>query len=95
MPISDSGTVTAGMMVAQRLRRNMKMTMTTSATVSSSVNCTSATDARMVWVRSDMTFILTAAGIEAWSTGIIALMRLTVSITLAPGCRWIARMIAR
>ena len=65
MPISDSGTVTAGIMVAQKLRRNMKMTITTSATVSSNVNCTSATDARMVWVRSEMTFILTAAGIEA------------------------------
>ena len=35
MPISDSGTVTAGMTVAQKLRRNMKMTITTSATVSS------------------------------------------------------------
>ena len=65
MPISDSGTVTAGMMVAQKLRRNMKITITTSATVSSNVNCTSATDARMVWVRSEMTLILTAAGIEA------------------------------
>ena len=28
--------------------------MTTSATVSINVNCTSATEARMVWVRSEM-----------------------------------------
>ncbi len=49
----------------------------------------------MVSVRSEMTFTLTAAGIEACSTGIIALIRFTVSITLAPGWRWIARMIAR
>ena len=95
MPTSASGTVTAGITVAQKLRRNMKITITTSATVSINVNCTSATDARMVWVRSEMTFTLTAAGIDAWSTGNIALTRPTVSMTLAPGWRWIARMIAR
>ena len=49
----------------------------------------------MVSVRSEMTLILTAAGIEACSTGIIALIRSTVSMTFAPGWRWIARMIAR
>jgi hypothetical protein len=81
--------------VAQKLRRNMKITVTTSATVSSNVNCTSATEARMVWVRSEMTLILTAAGIEASSTGSLALTWPTVSMTLAPGWRWIARMIAR
>ena len=37
------------------IRRNRKITITTSATVSSNVNCTSVTDARMVWVRSEMT----------------------------------------
>ena len=95
MPISDSGTVTAGMTVAQKLRRNRKITMTTSATVSSNVNCTSATEARMVSVRSEMIETFTAAGIDASSTGSIALMRSTVSMTLAPGWRWIARMIAR
>src|SRR6202171_6237058 len=42
-----------------------------------------------------MTLIFTAAGIDAWSTGIIALTLPTVSTTLAPGWRWIARMIAR
>src|SRR5437899_6269730 len=83
------------MIVAQKLRRNMKITITTSATVSSNVNCTSATEARMVSVRSEMTEILTAAGIDAWSTGSIALTRSTVSMTLAPGWRWTARMIAR
>ena len=65
MPISDSGTVTAGMIVAQKLRRNRKMTITTSATVSSNVNCTSATEARMVSVRSEMILTLIADGIEA------------------------------
>ena len=52
-------------------------------------------DARTVSVRSEMTWILTAGGIEACSTGIIALIRSTVSMTLAPGWRWIARMTAR
>src|SRR6266478_2150383 len=41
----------------------------------------------MVWVRSETTFILTAAGIEAWSTGIIALILFTVSTTLALDCQ--------
>jgi hypothetical protein len=75
VPTSDSGTVTAGMIVAQKLRRNRKITMTTSATVSSNVNCTSSTEARMVSVRSEMTLTLMADGIEACSTGSIALTR--------------------
>ena len=88
MPISDSGTVTAGMTVAQKLRRNRKITMTTSATVSSNVNCTSATEARMVWVRSEMIETFIAGGIDASSCGSSALIRSTVSMTLAPGWRW-------
>ena len=67
------------------MRRNMKITITTSATVSISVNCTSLTEARMVSVRSEMILTLTAGGIDAWSTGIIALIRFTVLMTLAPG----------
>ena len=39
--------------------------MTTSATVSSNVNCTSLTEARMVSVRSEMIPTLIAGGIEA------------------------------
>ena len=79
------------MTVAQKLRRNRKITITTSATVSISVNCTSPTEARMVWVRSETTLTLMAGGIEACSTGSIALIRSTVSMTLAPGWRWIAQ----
>ena len=62
------------------------MTMTTSAMVSSSVNWTSETAARMVWVRSLMTSILIAGGIAATSRGSIDLILSTVSMTLAPGC---------
>ena len=43
------------------------MTMTTRKMVSSSVNCTSSTAARMVWVRSLMNSILIAGGIAATS----------------------------
>src|ERR1700738_1178550 len=82
-------------MVAQKLRRNMKITMTTSATDSSNGHCKSLREAAMVGVGSEMTLIFTAAGIDAWSTGIIALTLPTVWTTLAPGWRWIARMIAR
>ena len=95
MPINDSGTVTAGMMVAQKLRKNRKMTITTSATERMSVNCTSFTEARMVSVRSETVSILMSDGMDACSIGIIALMRSTVAMTLAPGVRWIGRMIAR
>ena len=49
---ATSGTATLGMIVAERFRRNRKITITTSATVSISSNCTSFTDARIVVVRS-------------------------------------------
>ena len=65
MPTSDSGTVTAGMIVAQKLRKNRKITITTIATVSSNVNSTSLIEARMVSVRSEMMLTLMADGIEA------------------------------
>jgi hypothetical protein len=38
VPTSDNGTVTAGMTVAQKFLRKTKITITTSATVSISVN---------------------------------------------------------
>ncbi|MGY3365520.1 hypothetical protein ACVWZL_002645 [Bradyrhizobium sp. GM2.4] len=67
------------------------MTMTTSAMVSSSVNWTSSTAARIVVVRSLMSSILIAGGIAATRRGRVALIRSTVSITLAPGCLKITR----
>ena len=86
MPTSASGTVTLGMMVAHRLRRNRKITITTRATESMRVNSTSLTEARMVCVRSTMVFTWMFGGISASSFGSAALMRSTVAITLAPGC---------
>ncbi len=55
VPTKATGIVTLGMMVAQALRRNRKITMTTSATDSIRVNSTSLTEARIVSVRSETT----------------------------------------
>src|SRR5580698_1485487 len=57
VPISATGTVILGMIVAHRLRRNRKITITTRLIDRIRVNSTSLTDARMVWVRS--TIVLT------------------------------------
>src|SRR5580692_9821041 len=58
----DTGRTTLGITVAQSLRRNRNMTSTTRQTVSTSVNCTSAIDARIVVVRSVTTAIFKAGG---------------------------------
>ena len=50
-PISESGTDRLGISVAEKLRRNRKITITTSAMASISSNCTSWTEARIVVVR--------------------------------------------
>ena len=64
-PSRASGTVTLGMMVAQGLRRNTKITSTTSTMVSRSVACTSSMEARMVVVRSLTIVTSMVCGIEA------------------------------
>ncbi len=87
VPISDSGTATLGMMVAERLRRKRKMTMTTSPMVSISSNSTSFTDAWMLVVMSVRVVTLIDAGRFASSCGRIAWMRLTTVMVLAPGWR--------
>ena len=70
VPTSVSGKATLGMTVAQSLRRKTKITMTTSTTASTSVNCTSRTEARIVSVRSVRTEIFTEGGrwSAAWAT---------------------------
>src|SRR3954467_12789984 len=64
VPISDKGTVMAGMTVAQKFRRNRNITITTSATVRTRVNWTSETAARMVAVRSAAIVTLIAGGTD-------------------------------
>ena len=52
VPTIDMGRARLGMTVAETLRRNRKITSTTSATARSSVNCTSWTEARIETERS-------------------------------------------
>ena len=86
-PMSDTGTATLGMMVALTLRRNRKITRTTSPTASRSSICTSSTEPRMVVVRSVSTATCTDAGRVLCSWGSSLLMRSTTSMTFDPGCR--------
>ena len=69
VPTRESGTATLGIAVAARLRKNRKITRTTSATVSISSNCTSATDARIVVVRSVRMDTCTEEGNDAFNCG--------------------------
>src|SRR6476646_9895561 len=63
--ISEMGTASAGMIVAETERRKRKITMMTSAIAITSVSSTSTTDARTETERSFSTSILIAAGIWA------------------------------
>ena len=94
VPTSEIGTDRLGISVAGRLRRNRKITSTTSATDSISSNSTSAIEARMVVVRSVSGVMRMPAGIEASRSGSTDFMSSTTPITLAPGWRCTLRMIA-
>ena len=94
VPTSESGTDRLGMMVPGMVRRKKKITTTTSTMASASSNSTSATEARMVTVRSESTPTSTAAGSVETMRGSSASMRLTTSMMLAPGWRCTLRMIA-
>ena len=52
VPMIEKGRARLGMTVAHTFRRNTKMTMMTSASVSIMVNCTSRYDSRIVSERS-------------------------------------------
>src|ERR1700686_1409789 len=83
------------MIVADRLRRNRKITITTRQTVIISVRCTSLTDARMLCERSYSVEISTEAGSDSRNAGSSFLMLSTTSTVLVPGCRSIASTTAR
>jgi len=86
VPISDTGTATAGTSVAGMLRRNRKTTRITSNTEIINVISISCTEARMVWVWSRMVKMCWPRGMEACKDGSAALIASTVVITLTPGC---------
>src|ERR1700738_2584111 len=91
----DSGTATLGMMVADGLRKNRKITVTTSAMVSMSSNCTSLTEARMVAVRSVRTVVWMDEGSEVSSCGRSFVMLSTIWVMFVGGWRWTLRVSAR
>src|SRR6201987_6397918 len=62
VPTSESGTERLGIRVAEGLRRNTKITITTRTTARPSSNSTSATEARIVVVRLVSTVAWTAEG---------------------------------
>ena len=88
--ISVSGRAMLGMTVAQNFRRKTKITSTTSAIVSTSVNCTSVTEARMVSVRSPKMDSVTDEGSESRSLGSSAFTWSAVWMMFAPGWRWMS-----
>ena len=83
--ISDSGTATLGITVAQTVRKKMKMTTITSVIVSIIVICTSCTAARVTAERSETRSTWTEGGIDCSSCGISSLMRSTSARVFAPG----------
>ena len=84
--ISDSGSATPAMMVARMVRRKIKTTRMTSATLSTSVNCTSRIEARIVVVRvvHDRQR-RRRPGTRAAAAAARAWMRCTVSIDIGAG----------
>src|SRR5580704_171036 len=95
VPMSDSGTATLGIIVAQVLRRKANTTRITSMMETTSVISTSCTEARIVVVRSTATLRWREGEIEARSTGKRTIMRSTVSIIFAAGWRETARSTER
>ena len=90
----DSGSATPAMIVARTVRRNSSTTRTTSAALSTSVNSTSAMEARIVSVESCTTCRDTPAASEPRRRGNCASTRSTVCTTLAPGWRCTSMMTA-
>jgi hypothetical protein len=91
VPMSETGTATAGMIMVRKSRRKTKTTRMTSTTAMTSVRSTSLIEARMVVVWSIIVVSLMPAGISACSVGIIALMWSTVVMMFAPGSRKMMR----
>src|SRR5580698_7420421 len=87
VPTSETGTATLGIRVARTFLRKKKTTKTTRITDRMRERSTSLRLARMVVVRSKTLVIWIAEGIVAFSDGMEALIRSTVSIMFAPGWR--------
>ncbi len=83
----DIGSTRLGMTVAEKFRRNRKITITTSPSVKSRVNCTSWAESRMGRLLSRITSRVSAAGSFSRSMGSRALMASATATVLVPGWR--------
>src|SRR5437588_224430 len=85
VPMIDKGTTAPGIMVAETLRKNKKITMITRQMVSNRVKRTSLMDWRMESERSNATNRFTVGGISLRKTGSSFRMLSTTSTVLVPG----------
>src|ERR671934_1713445 len=95
VPISDTGTASEGMMVAENERKNRKITRMTRTTAMRSVSCTFSTEARIETERSIRTSMRIDGGMEARYCGKCERTESTTATVLASGWRWIASTMAR
>ena len=95
VPTIESGTATPGIRVAEMLRRNRKITITTRQMVSTRVNFTSWIDLRIDSEASNAMCRLT--GRRDLGRNYRQQLRTlsTTSTVLVPGWRWMARMMLR
>jgi hypothetical protein len=87
VPMMENGRASDGMMVARALRRNRKITITTSATVSASVNCTSRTASSILSARLKTVKSLTPGGSCSSSCAISRSTPFAVATVFTPGWR--------
>ena len=92
--IRETGTEMLGMMVAGTLRRNTKITSTTSTIDTSNSTVASVTEARITPVLSATICTCIDCGRLARSCGSCFLISLTVAMTFAPGWRMTLSTIA-
>ena len=85
VPSSETTVATAGTIVARTLRRNTLTTATTSRIEIIKVSSISCSEARIEFVRSEATCMVTSCGSWACRVGSSARTPSTVSMTLAPG----------
>ena len=95
VPTIDIGIASDGIAVAERLRRNRKITITTRARVTTRVNLTSCTESRIDSERSKSTCSDTEPGRLRCRPATAVLTRSVTSTVLAPGWRWTASMMLR
>src|SRR5256886_17255172 len=91
----ENGSARLGMTVAERFLRKRKITITTRQSVTSSVTCTSLTD---WWIDTDRSYSVFTSTDAGSCDDSEATVDLTPSATwpgFVPGCRWIARTMAR